>query len=101
MRKSIFLKGRGLSPSPIAPTPAQIGAIVTAPYNNLAERMIRPHVILRNRSFQNRSPEGARAHETLMSLLHTLQLQGKDTVALLQKAYLRHRQGNLRPVLSF
>ena len=68
--------------------------------NNLAERMIRHHVILRNRSFQNRSPEGAKAHETLMSLLHTLKLQGKDTIALLQKAYLRHRQGNLRPVLS-
>lgn len=67
--------------------------------NNLAERMIRPHVILRNRSFQNRSPEGAKAHETLMSLLHTLQLQGKDTIAFLQKAYLKHRQGNLRPVL--
>lgn len=68
--------------------------------NNLAERMIRPHVILRNRSFQNRSSQGAQAHEILMSLLHTLKLQGKDAIVFLQKAYLRHRQGNLRPVLS-
>jgi len=69
--------------------------------NNLAERMIRPHVILRNRSFQNRSSQGAKAHETLMSLLHTLKLQGKDAIVFLQKAYLRHRQGNPRPLLSF
>jgi transposase len=68
--------------------------------NNLAERMIRPHVILRNRSFQNRSPEGARAHEVLTSLLHTLQLQGKDPLSFFKRAYLRHRQGHLAPILS-
>ena len=69
--------------------------------NNLAERMIRPHVIIRNRSFQNRSTNGAKAHETMMSLLHTLRLQSKDPIASLQQAYLKHRQGNLRPILSF
>lgn len=58
--------------------------------NNLAERMIRHHVILRNRSFQNRSQEGAYAHENLTSLLHTLKLQGEDVVPFLKKAYLRH-----------
>ncbi len=68
--------------------------------NNLAERMIRPHVILRNRSFQNRSPEGAKAHETLMSLLHTLQLQKQDPLSFFKKAYLRHRQGDFAPILS-
>lgn len=70
-------------------------------HNNLAERMIRPHVILRNRSFQNRSGKGMNAHETLMSLLHTLKLQDKDPLRFLKKAYLKHRQGNLRPILSF
>ena len=68
--------------------------------NNLAERMIRPHVILRNRSFQNRSSQGAKAHETLMSLLHTLRLQGQDPLSFFKEAYLRHRQGNLAPILS-
>ena len=68
--------------------------------NNLAERMIRPHVILRNRSFQNRSPEGAKAHETLMSILHTLQLQKQDPLSFFKKAYLRHRQGDFAPILS-
>lgn len=67
--------------------------------NNLAERMIRRHVILRNRSFQNRSAQGAVAHQTLMSLLHTLQLQDKNPLAFLKKAYLKHRQGNPFPIL--
>ena len=67
--------------------------------NNLAERMIRHHVILRNRSFQNRSQKGAAAHQTLMSLLHTLQLQDKNPLVFLKKAYLKHRQGNPLPIL--
>lgn len=69
--------------------------------NNLAERMIRHHVILRNRSFQNRSAKGASAHETLMSLLHTTTLQARDPYTFLKKAYLRHRQGNPLPILRF
>ena len=67
--------------------------------NNLAERMIRRHVILRNRSFQNRSEKGARTHETLMSLLHTTMLQTREPLTFFKKAYLRHRQGNPRPIL--
>ena len=68
--------------------------------NNLAERMIRHHVILRNRSFQNRSQKGARAHQTLTSLLHTLQLQGRNILSFFKDAYLKHRQGNPTPILS-
>ena len=69
--------------------------------NNLAERMIRHHVILRNRSFQNRSQKGAHAHEVLMSLLHTLQLQGGEVISSLKTAYLAHRQGFLAPQLQW
>jgi transposase len=68
--------------------------------NNLAERMIRPHVIIRNRSFQNRSALGAGAHEVMMSLLHTLRLQDKEPLAFFKKAILRHSQGNPTPILS-
>jgi hypothetical protein len=68
--------------------------------NNLAERMIRPHVIIRNRSFQNRSARGAGAHEVMMSLLHTLRLQDEDPLAFFKKAVLRHSQGNPSPILS-
>ncbi len=63
--------------------------------------MIRHHVILRNRSFQNRSQKGAHAHEVLMSLLHSLQLQGQDAVAFFENSYLAHRQGYSAPILQF
>lgn len=69
--------------------------------NNLCERQIRPNVIIRNRSFQNRSPKGAETHEVLMSLLQTLRLQGQSVIAILQNAYLAHRKGNSAPIISF
>lgn len=68
--------------------------------NNLAERMIRPNVIIRNRSFQNRSEKGAGAHEVMMSLLHTLRLQEKNSLEFFRKAILHHSQGNPTPVLA-
>lgn len=70
-------------------------------HNNLAERMIRPNVIIRNRSFQNRSQKGAKAHGIHMSLIQTLRLQGRDMFTELKQAYLSHRQGNTAPILSF
>jgi transposase len=70
-------------------------------HNNLAERMIRPNVIIRNRSFQNRSDKGAEAHGTHMSLIQTLRLQGRDIFTELKTAYLHHRHGNTSPILSF
>jgi transposase len=68
--------------------------------NNFAERMIRPNVIYRNRSFGNRSERGAEAHGTLMSLMQTLRLQGKNVTESLRVAFLRHRQGFPAPYLS-
>lgn len=68
--------------------------------NNLAERMIRPNVIYRNRSFGNRSDRGAEAHGTIMSLMQTLRLQGQDVGENLRHAFLRHRQGFTAPCLS-
>ena len=70
-------------------------------HNNLAERMIRPNVIIRNRSFQNRSQKGADAHGTHMSLIQTLRLQKRNIFSELKTAYLHHRQGNISPVLHF
>jgi len=68
--------------------------------NNFAERMIRPNVIYRNRSFGNRSDRGAEAHGTIMSLMQTLRLQGKNVTENLRLAFLKHRQGDPTPVLS-
>jgi transposase len=48
------------------------------PTNNQAEQSLRPSVILRKLTFGNRSPEGARHHSVLSSLLITAQRQGRD-----------------------
>jgi len=69
--------------------------------NNRAERMIRPNVIYRNRSYGNRSDRGAEAHGTIMSLMQTLRLQGQNVGENLRHAFLQHRQGNSLPQLSF
>ena len=68
--------------------------------NNMAERMIRPNVIYRNRSFGNRSPRGAAAHATLMSLIQTLTLQKENVSEFLRSAYVIHRQGDSTPRLA-
>jgi len=60
--------------------------------NNPAERSIRPHVIVRNRSFQNRTSEGAQAHSALTSIIYSLMLQKRNPLAEIQKAYPLHRQ---------
>lgn len=68
--------------------------------NNHAERMIKPNVIFRKISFQNMSENGAEAHEVLMSLLQTLRLRNEDVKTFFTKAYLKHRQGNDKPILT-
>jgi transposase len=69
------------------------------PDNNAAERSIKPHVILRNRSFQNRTPAGAEAHGVLSSVLQTLLRQNRPVVPEIARAYLHHRQGASHPVM--
>jgi hypothetical protein len=69
--------------------------------NNLAERMIRPNVIYRNRSFGNRSDRGAKAHGVFMSLIQTLRLQNRNVGESLQMAFLKHRQGDMASQLGF
>ena len=68
--------------------------------NNLAERMIRPNVIYRNRSFGNRSQRGAQAHATLMSLVQTLRLQKRDVAEFLKTSFIAHRQGDVTSRLA-
>lgn len=67
--------------------------------NNLAERLIRPHVIYRNRSFGNRTQEGLKTHETLTSLIQTLLLQKREVFESLKTAFISHRQGEINPLL--
>jgi transposase len=54
--------------------------------NNLAERMIRPAVILRKISQSNRSEKGAAVQAVLMSVYRTLKLRGHDALATITSA---------------
>lgn len=54
--------------------------------NNLAERSIRPAVILRKNSYGNRSEQGATTQAVLMSVFFTLKKRGHNPVATLHNA---------------
>ena len=54
--------------------------------NNLAERMIRPAVILRKNSQSNRSEKGAATQAVLMSVYRTLKLRGHDPLKVIPEA---------------
>ncbi len=68
-------------------------------HNNPAEQAVRPHVILRNRFYQNRTNKGAFAHSVLTSLTQTLRLQNRDFFKNITSAYLAHRKGQENPVI--
>ena len=54
--------------------------------NNLAERMIRPAVVLRKNSQSNRSERGAAVQAVMMSIYQTLKLRGLDPLATITDA---------------
>jgi transposase len=56
-----------------------------SPTNNLAERELRPAVIVRKTGGCNRSNAGAHAHAILNSVLRTCQKQGLDAVQVLKQ----------------
>lgn len=67
--------------------------------NNLAERMIRPAVLIRKNSQSNRSDKGAATQAVLMSIYRTLKLRGHnptDVIAAALRTYLT--TGHLPPL---
>jgi len=52
-------------------------------HNNLVERLLRGSVIMRKITFGNRSDEGARNHEVIMSLIQTARLQNLNPLPFL------------------
>ena len=67
--------------------------------NNLAERMIRPAVILRKNCQSNRSEKGAAVQAVLMSVYRTLKLRGHDPLATIDSALRSYlRTGQLPPL---
>jgi hypothetical protein len=57
-------------------------------HNNHAERMIRPNVLLRKITFGNRSLEGLKNHNVLMSIIQTAKLNGLDPLVRLRQLLL-------------
>ncbi len=53
-------------------------------HNNLAERNLRPNVIMRKVTHGSRSEEGLRNHEVMMSLLQTAKLKDRNPFECLQ-----------------
>jgi hypothetical protein len=57
------------------------------PTNNLAERALRPLVVLRKLTFGNRSSEGARRTGVLVSVVETAKRQGHQLLRFLQQLF--------------
>jgi transposase len=69
------------------------------PTNNLAERMLRPAVIWRKKSFGNHSQAGCRYVERMLSVSQTLCLRGRGVLGYLAEAVASHRAGREPPEL--
>ena len=69
-------------------------------HNNLAERLIRPSVIMRKISFGHRSDNGVQNHNVLLSLQQTAQLNNKDPFVLFQKLLISPKPAQLNWCLS-
>lgn len=67
--------------------------------NNLAERSIRPAVILRKNSFGNRSTQGADMQAVLMSVFFTLKKRGHNPVKTVHDALTVYLQTGQMPSL--
>lgn len=67
------------------------------PTNNLAERMLRPAVIWRKKSFGSSSEGGCRYVERVLSVTATLRQRGHPTLAYLADAIAAHRKGQQAP----
>jgi transposase len=67
--------------------------------NSLAERSIRPAVIMRKNSYSNRSDKGARTQSTLMSIFRTLKQRNVNPISTIEQALRQYIQtGNLPPM---
>jgi transposase len=70
------------------------------PTNNLAERMLRPAVIWRKKSFGSASQAGCRYVERMLSVTETLRLRGQAPLAYLAGAVAAYRKGEATPAIA-
>ena len=69
------------------------------PTNNHIERLLRPAVLWRKRSFGSHSPSGCRWVERLLTVVQTRRLQGRPVLDYLYEALVAHRAGLPTPKL--
>lgn len=69
------------------------------PTNNLAERMLRPAVVWRKKSFGSDSKRGCRFASRMLSVVQTLKMRGQNALDYLASALKAHRQGASPPPL--
>jgi transposase len=69
------------------------------PTNNLAERMLRPAVIWRKKSFGSNSQTGCRYVERMLSVTQTLRQRGHPVMNYLADAIEAHRKGQSPPAI--
>jgi len=69
------------------------------PTNNFAERMLRPAVIWRKKSFGSHSLGGCRYVERILSVIQTLRLRGVNVLDYLSAAVAAHRKGLPPPAI--
>jgi len=70
------------------------------PTNNLAERMLRPAVIWRKKSFGSVSQGGCHYASRMLSVIQTLRLRRRSVLEYLAQAVADHRRGLPAPLLS-
>ena len=69
------------------------------PTNNRAEREIRPAVLIRKTSFQNRSEKGTKCQAVFMSIYRTLKLRGHDPIETMVEALKKYVRSSSLPPL--
>jgi transposase len=69
------------------------------PTNNLAERMLRPAVVWRKKSFGSNSQAGCRYVERMLSVTQTLRQRGQPVMSYLAEAIQAHRKGQPPPAI--
>ena len=69
------------------------------PTNNHAERMVRPAVLWRKRSFGNRSVACCQFAERILTAVQTLRLQNRPVLDYLHRALVARRAGKASPSL--
>ena len=69
------------------------------PTNNHIERLLRPAVLWRKRSFGSQSASGCRFVERLLTVVQTRRLQGRPVLDYLHEALVSHRAGLPAPKL--